>query len=199
MDKVWKLGDFSSHIGVHYNTIDRWFKMLEEQHIHYVNRVLGEKIYDTLDLEIAKFIESKRKEKWALAGIFYTLSENFELRTFPINYSHENKPLSNSMEHMKNFFVSEMKQNFKQFQCLLPNPEKERMERVNEILNHRKIEYKLRKEAIEHWEKKPKNERKIRVGLFKKQEDINAREKFMLEYIEQYYANEVKNLYNIID
>nr|WP_263327111.1 hypothetical protein [Neobacillus sp. Marseille-Q6967] len=62
MKEQWKIGEFASKIGRHANTIDQWFKKLEELNIHYVNRLpsTNEKIYDDLDLKIALHIKSER-------------------------------------------------------------------------------------------------------------------------------------------
>ena len=82
--EYWKISDFTQKIGdLHMNTVDRWFKKLEEQQIHYISRINGERIYDELDLKVALFIKERRDEKWALEAIFNILPFQLELRPFP--------------------------------------------------------------------------------------------------------------------
>ncbi|MGV7000217.1 hypothetical protein ACWA2C_16150 [Priestia megaterium] len=72
--------------GVHYNTLDKWFKTLETKKIHYITRAAGEKVYDELDLKIACFIYVKRQEKWSLDAIHNLLEESGDTRPFPQEY-----------------------------------------------------------------------------------------------------------------
>lgn len=46
---------------MHQNTYNDWFKKMEEQGVHYVNRMHGEKVYEQLDLEIAVAFYKLRK------------------------------------------------------------------------------------------------------------------------------------------
>ena len=81
--EYYKISDFAAKIGKHTNTVDGWFKKLEQQQVHYVNRVENEKVYDELDLKIGLFIDQKRADGWALRAIFNVLDDHFELRSFP--------------------------------------------------------------------------------------------------------------------
>ncbi|MDH4619389.1 hypothetical protein [Brevibacillus sp. AY1] len=83
MDEYCLINDFAKKIGQHQNTVDGWFKQLEERRIHYVNRANGKKVYNSLDLQIGLYIRDKREKKWALDPIFSELPEHFELRPFP--------------------------------------------------------------------------------------------------------------------
>lgn len=206
--EVWKLSEFSSKVGVHYNTIDRWFKQLEEERIHYVNRVSGTKVYDQLDLEIAEYIGRKRKNDWGLQGIFDMLPQEIEVRPFPLDF---NGPTANPMidlERLKTSLLQELIETtkhtveeqwnlqLKQLLSVLPKPEEERAKRLNELLAHRKVERKLRKEALTQWETKPDSERLKKAGFFRKEEDAIARERFILDYLDEHYENEIRKEYN---
>ncbi|GGI18039.1 hypothetical protein [Gottfriedia solisilvae] len=85
----WRLTEFSEKVGgKHRNTIDTWFNQLESRGIHYVNRTQsGERVFDDLDLKIAKFIAQKRDEKWSLEGIYDNLPTQYPLREFPADDS----------------------------------------------------------------------------------------------------------------
>lgn len=93
---TWQISDFTKRllddmallfpnekISYHFNTVDGWFKEMEKRGIHYVQRSSGEKIYDSLDLEIAKFIVLGRREKLTLDQIYAILPEKKETRPFP--------------------------------------------------------------------------------------------------------------------
>jgi hypothetical protein len=89
-EQFYKISDFAVKVGRHQNTVDGWFKKLEEQYIHYVNRANNEKVYDTLDLEIALYIKERRDKKWTLDAIFDSLEDHFDLRPFPLDEEKRN-------------------------------------------------------------------------------------------------------------
>ncbi|CAM4415673.1 hypothetical protein BAMA_04945 [Bacillus manliponensis] len=83
-DEVWRISEFAKKVGKHINTVDNWFKQLENNQIHYINRVAnGEKVYDELDLKIGLFIKQKREEKWSIEAIFDQLPVMYPCRDFP--------------------------------------------------------------------------------------------------------------------
>ena len=93
-EAVWQISDFTEEIqkryeeettikdSVHYNTVDKWFKDLENKGIHYIQRVADKKVYDDLDIAIAIFIMKKRSQKWSLDAISNVLSAHLEVRPF---------------------------------------------------------------------------------------------------------------------
>src|SRR5690625_5336435 len=96
---VWKISDFTNrvlkdlsaqfpeeHISIHRNTIDTWFSELEDRCIHFVRRASGEKVYGLEDLDIAKFIFLRRRDKFSKEVIYRILPEHFELRDIPDDY-----------------------------------------------------------------------------------------------------------------
>jgi len=96
---VWKISDFTNrvlkdlsaqfpeeHISIHRNTIDTWFSELEDRGIHFVRRASGEKVYGLEDLDIAKFIFLRRRDKFSKEVIYRILPEHFELRDIPDDY-----------------------------------------------------------------------------------------------------------------
>jgi len=91
----WRISDFTEEIKqvvgdqkLNRKTVDIWFKKLEEERIHYVNRTedTNEKVYNELDLQIGIFIKKKRNEKWSLKAIFHEIAEQLEVRPFPIEH-----------------------------------------------------------------------------------------------------------------
>lgn len=97
-EDYWQISDFTRKIiedmsvqfpeadmSVHFNTVDSWFKELEKRGIHYVTRKAGEKVYDSLDLELAKFTLHWRKNKnYNLETIFDMIQSKFDLRQLPV-------------------------------------------------------------------------------------------------------------------
>lgn len=81
--QFWKITEFSKELEKPLNTVDSWFKQLEENRVHYVSRKSNERVFDDLDLQIGQYIKSKRNEKWALEAIFNQLPTEFQVRPFP--------------------------------------------------------------------------------------------------------------------
>jgi DNA-binding transcriptional MerR regulator len=84
----------------------------------------------------------------------------------------------------------------------LPQPksrEQERAERVNDLLTQKKVEAQLRREALEAWNAKPQSERMRRAGLFglRKEEDIDKREQFVRDYIDERLADALRKEYGL--
>ena len=109
MEKFWRISEFKDQVGKPLNTVDNWFKRLEQEQIHYVNRTeYGEKVYDELDLKIALFIKEKRDEKWSMGAIFQELGNHFDLRPFPEGEEGETLPVD--VEALKKKLTEEIKQ-----------------------------------------------------------------------------------------
>lgn len=99
----WKISDFTEEIKrkvgerkLNRKTVDIWFKKMEEDRIHYVNRTedTHEKVYDELDLQIGVFIKKKRNDNWSLNAIFNEIRDHVEVRPFPIeSYQNMNETL----------------------------------------------------------------------------------------------------------
>jgi|SRR5699024_5613147 len=209
--KYWKIGDFSKVLRKHNNTVDGWFRELEiERKLHYVSRVNNEKVYDELDLKIAEFIVKRREDKWSLNAIFDELPNHFSLRPFPKEYEEQQKTtqivdfekmratLRNEMKEAFNeLSVAQMREHRKEIERLLPSREQERMDRINAIMAERKIIRVLEDEAQELWSEKPEGERKIKVGWFRKEEDIDKRNRFIKKYIDEHFEECLKKEFDI--
>lgn len=218
----WKIRDFVEEIkriiqeDIHVNTVDGWFKKLEKDKIHYINRAEGtnEKIYDELDLKIATFIKKKRNEKWSLAAIFNEIKDNFDLRLFPAEDNEStNAPQVVDVNAVKVSLQQEMKSVFEEIAAtqlneireqlqLLPKPktlEEEREERIQEIMARRKVENKLRAKALNIWSTKPEEERYRRVGWFRKELNIEGREEFVRRFIDERFESELRKEFGFED
>lgn len=156
-DRFWRIGDFVEEIGQarkekppHVNTVDGWFKQLEEKRVHYVNRAGNEKVYDDLDLRIALHIRGRREQKWSLDAIFAELPHSFDLRPFPPQEEHMppdldleairrqifqevNQAVSKQLEAMKQHY----EQQLEEYKRLLPQPQA-----VEEAVEARLAEFK---------------------------------------------------------
>jgi hypothetical protein len=213
----WKIGDFVDELNLtldqklHTNTINGWFKRLENNRIHYVNREeqTNEKVYDELDFKIALFIKKQREEKWALSAIERDLPNHFELRPFPIEEEKFNAP-ADSIDLIKKQLTEEIKKVFEemavtkieevksQYQTLLnnlPKPiseEEKKEQRFQTMIIHRRIESKLQEEANQEWLKLPDSERLKKVGLFRKDVDIEKKNEFIRNYVNRYFEECLK-------
>lgn len=63
-------------------------------------------------------------------------------------------------------------------------------------MTERRIERQLRAEAEKAWEAKPSEQRLCRVGFFRKQEDMVARNRFIMEYIDDQFEAKIRNEYD---
>lgn len=205
--EYWKISDFSKKLGKHSNTIDGWFRTLEEDRkTHYINRINNEKIYDVLDLNIAKFIIEKRTMKWSLDGIFDNLPTQFSLRPFPTDFEHDSKSLQGvDVDKVRATIMSELKATFadvvsaevtkkmEDFQRLLPSPTQNRLDRFNSIVAERKITRTLEEEGLSMWATKSAEERLKSIGWFRKAEDLEKRERFVKSYIDEHFEERLRD------
>lgn len=210
----WKIADLTREVkkrlaieDLSKKTVDAWFRQLEKKGIHYVNRTVetNEKVYDELDLEIALFIRKKRAENWPLAKIFATIEKRFSVRPFPIDHS-RNRFTSDRSEQIKETVLTELKKALaevasaqieefkKEMQFLLEpreeSPEAHIVERerlFREMVLRKRIEYRLEQEALIAWSSQPEEERFVRRGWFRKEEDWQKRELFVKEYVFRNY------------
>ncbi|MCY9763201.1 hypothetical protein M5X06_22240 [Paenibacillus alvei] len=204
----WKIKEFSSLVGKHFTTVNTWFKALEEERIHYIQRTEAdnEKIYDETDLNIAQYIVQKRDEGWSINGIHDALKGGaVTIREFPPDYHSENTDLTAaSVEYIKDMLMKELKQalndemaiQIKHIQedskaMLLEQRQKE----LTADITKRRIEAKLRIEALKEWEKRPLTERFVKTGLFSKAENLAKRDIFIEEYILNHHAEATKKEY----
>jgi hypothetical protein len=207
----WKISDFAKKLGKHNNTIDGWFRVLEDDRkLHYVNRINNEKVYDDLDLKIAMFIIERRNDKWSLDAIFDSLPENFSLRPFPLDYEPESQSVQVvDVDKMRATIMNEMKKSFEEiasaqmqrqmegFQKMLPSREQERLDRFNDLMAERKVNRILEEEALSIWSTKPASERFRKVGWFRTEEDRDKRDKFVRDYIDEHFENRMRKEYDL--
>lgn len=79
----------------------------------------------------------------------------------------------------------------------LPSPEEIRAQRVDERLAERKIERQLEREALEAWANQPESVRMRKTGLFRKEEDVTARDLFVRDYVDERYDERIREAYGI--
>jgi len=208
--EYYKISDFAKVIGKHVNTVDNWFKALEEKHVHSVSRLSGEKVYDDLDLQIGMFIRDKRDEKWSLEGIFNVLPDHFELRPFSIDES-PSVPQVVDMdaimtqiravaEEIAATQVQEVKNQYEQFFKQLPRPAdplEEKQKTINNFITQRRVMAELENEALKLWSTHPPQERLRKMGLFRKEEDYDKRNRFIRDYINERLEERLKSEYGI--
>ncbi|WAH44989.1 MerR family transcriptional regulator (plasmid) [Alicyclobacillus fastidiosus] len=214
----YQISDFAKEVGKHVNTVDGWFKALEEKRIHYVNRVAGAKVYDDLDLQIAQFIRDKRDSKltkptWSLEGIFDVLGEHFELRPFPQDEATTSVPQIADMEAIMREIrtvaqqiaaaqVEEVRQQYAELVRQLPkpvDPAEEKQKRLDDIITQRRVVTQLEDEALNLWSTKPKEERMKSAGFFRKTEDTDKRDAFVRRYVNEHLEERLKRQYGLTE
>jgi DNA-binding transcriptional MerR regulator len=198
-ETVWRIGRFAEMIGKHQNTVDGWFKKLEEAHLHYVSRVAGGvKVYDALDLKVAQYINHWRDKGWQLEAIFNELPSHVELRNFPS----ETQEVSNQLvgiEELKRILLQDREERTAEVveavERYLENRTMQLLEsRRNDRMSERKIERQLRSEAIVKWDELPESVRMKKVGWFSKVEDVGARERYIQDYIDTHFEDRISEV-----
>lgn len=215
--KQLKIGEFSQKIGKHSNTVANWFSQLEEQKIHYVNRssTTGEKVFDEIDLEIAFHIKDLREKKVSMNEILKEIGNHCKLRYFSVNDSLDevNKP-SSDLESLKTELLylvhdvlsdswwESLKYYIDEIDTLvnrLIRTNNERYPSIKDFLLIRKVEAELEKEALHKWSTKPLAMRMQRVFIFKKEENIEARCRFVKDYINAHFEERLKSRVSTLD
>jgi len=220
-EAVWQISDFTEEIqrryeeetsvkeSVHYNTVDKWFKDLENKGIHYIQRVADKKVYDDLDVAIAIFIMNKRSQKWSLDAISNVLSANLEVRPFPDTKDDESLVLSEAQvmvemgrkfdkmqkefeDRMLHELESKKKELEQQVLNRLPVPktvQEIRAERTDIMISSVRKRYEIEGKAIEEWNQLPMEQKMKKVGFFRKEEDLLKRDNFIREYVKDYFKD----------
>ncbi|MGC7930629.1 hypothetical protein ACP3VS_18620 [Lysinibacillus sp. VIII_CA] len=199
----WKLSKFVDEVNrvffqlynvplnVTINTINNYFRHLEERGIHEVERLNDVKVYNEIDLKIAIFIAAKRSKDlqediWGLPQIYEAIADSHDLET--------RKPLTSSSQKQDELFkrqLSEFKKEineqlnrhgkFHQKVLEIQSSYDKKLENI--MLDYTKMQKQLREEGREEWNKLPKSKRF--TGLIFKQENINERERFIEDYVEK--------------
>ncbi|WP_017150241.1 MerR family transcriptional regulator [Bacillus bingmayongensis] len=219
-EKAWRITEFSKLVGRHHNTVYNWFNILEEKGLHETLRThnTNEKLYNTLDLEIALFIKQKRDEKWSLDAIIELLPHQFDLRPVPLeNQANEvstqlnlqataeiiEKMVNKQIEEKIKTIESQYEEKIGNILKQLPQPEdaetlkiRQRQERLDNFIIEHRTRQELRKQAESLWNSKPDEERIKKVGWFKKEEDLAKKQLFIEQYIHDNIIDHMKSLMN---
>lgn len=91
--------------------------------------------------------------------------------------------------------VREMMQQQRETAVTLLDPVQLRSERVTDRLIERRVERQLEREALELWLAKPISNRQIKIGLFRKKEDVNKRDLFVRDYVDDNYEERILKEY----
>lgn len=95
-----------------------------------------------------------------------------------------------------NELITNQKTNIEQ-QKQLVSPEELRAERFDQIMAERKVRRRLEKEALGLWAEKSSDERMIKVGWFRHEENNHKRDEFVENYIDKHFETYLKEEFNI--
>ncbi|WP_336775373.1 MerR family transcriptional regulator [Paenibacillus sp. MMO-58] len=70
--------------------------------------------------------------------------------------------------------------------------EEHRLQQINDRIAERRVIRQLEREALQEWQKKPLTERMRKVGLFRKEEDLAARELFVRDYVDERFDQQLR-------
>jgi len=79
----------------------------------------------------------------------------------------------------------------------LISPEERRAERFEQVMAEHKVKRVLEKETMDLWNAKPVEERMIRVGWFRKEEDKDKRDLLIKTYINEHFEEYLKMEFDI--
>ncbi|HDR6271451.1 TPA: MerR family transcriptional regulator [Bacillus cereus] len=221
-EKAWRITEFSKLVGRHHNTVYNWFNTLEEKGLHGTLRTnnTNEKLYNSLDLDIALFIKQKRDEKWSLDAIIELLPHQFELR--PVSLENQTSELSAQLNiheaaatiekiveqklelHLQSIEMEYREKLEEAVRSALPEPEdpetlkeRQRQERLDNMIIQHRARTELRKQAEKEWNSLPEDTRIKKVGWFKKEEDLARKQLFIENYIDENMIEYIQNTMNI--
>ncbi len=221
-EKAWRITEFSKLVGRHHNTVYNWFNTLEEKGLHGTLRTnnTNEKLYNSLDLDIALFIKQKRDEKWSLDAIIELLPHQFELR--PVSPENQTSELSAQLNiheaaatiekiveqklelHLQSIEMEYREKLEEAVRSALPEPEdpetlkeRQRQERLDNMIIQHRARTELRKQAEKEWNSLPEDTRIKKVGWFKKEEDLARKQLFIENYINENMIEYIQNTMNI--
>lgn len=221
-EKAWRITEFSKLVGRHHNTVYNWFNTLEEKGLHGTLRTnnTNEKLYNSLDLDIALFIKQKRDEKWSLDAIIELLPHQFELR--PVSPENQTSELSAQLNiheaaatiekiveqklelHLQSIEMEYREKLEEAVRSALPEPEdpetlkeRQRQERLDNMIIQHRARTELRKQAEKEWNSLPEDTRIKKVGWFKKEEDLARKQLFIENYIDENMIEYIQNTMNI--
>ena len=209
--QTWKITEFTEvmnetfkqkhneEINLTVNTINNYFRDLEANEIHYLNRISGVKVYDPMDLDIAEFIAIKRSKKlnngitWQLPQIFEAIKRDLPCRPKPEDIDPQTRSQVTSEEVTKQLedFKITMAEIIKQELGQRNDIQQQLLEM--KIANEKQVnrtmvevmqkQGEFKAQARAEWDKKSPSERL--EGLFFKREKIKEREQFIDEFVEK--------------
>jgi len=155
---------------------------------------------------------TKRSQKWSLDAISNVLSANLEVRPFPDLKNDDPQVLSEAQvmvemgrkfEKMQKEFEERMlyeldlkkKELEQQLLNRLPIPKSDyeiRAEKTDLMISSVRKRYEIEGKAIAEWDKLPMEQKLKKVGFFRKEEDMLKRDKFIREFVKEYFENATK-------
>lgn len=199
---MWKLGVFTEEVNKAFlaatgidadyktNTINNYFKDLEEKGIHIVQKINDVRVFDTDDLTLAVFILMKRSKElnqhktWGLQQIYDEIERSPELPNRKPSIEEQSKDnLKELVLELQKTFTKSLEE-ASNTQLLLSTMDQNVEKKVtNAVLAYMEQQNKVKAEARTEWEKLPKEQRF--TGFIFKQERIAERERFIDDYVEK--------------
>ncbi|WDV09187.1 hypothetical protein [Lysinibacillus irui] len=211
--QTWKITEFTEvvnetfkqkhniELNITVNTLNNYFRELENDDIHYLNRLSGVKIYDQMDLNIAEYIAIRRSKKlnngitWQLPQIFDAIKRDLPCRPKPEATESSERETSEDITKQ----LEEFKESFKETLIEIVKHEVGQRNDIQQQLiemkqaNEKQVsrtmvevvqkQGEFRAQARAEWDKKSPSERL--EGLIFKREKIKEREQFIDEYVEK--------------
>lgn len=188
--------DIASRIGVEAVTIRKYAMSLEKAGYMIQRDASNNRLYSATDVTAFEYMQVVRSQTSITieeAAVLISTRNNTATTTAPSIVYNEGDALSNRYDVL----LAKMEQ-LLAIQQAAPSLQL-RNDRVNERITERRIERMLEREAIDAWTKLDASERMIKSGLFRKVEDVNKRDTFVRDYVDERYEDRLRDAYGIND
>lgn len=211
MEVYEKVDSVASLLNIKLSTFKKYYGEFEKHGYRFQRSSEGHVLFSEHDIEmIREFVDIKNHPSMTLQkAVKEVLIKEGILDITDTTYTNSDIALmakqvetaSEDMRLLKELIQqqTEMMMQFQQAQIATAaaHVEENRQERMTDMITRRRVESQLRKEALQEWSKKPDEERKIRTGLFRKEENINKRDIFIEDYIGEHIEERIKREYDL--
>lgn len=190
-EHVWTISEFSELLNRHYkketgeeftahrNTIEKWFKELESQRVHYINRKNGRRMYDSLDLQLGLTVMEMRSKGVKMEVIGEAIPTRMEVRNFPDDYVEGNDKNELSIELVEKQFEEYFEEYKAKMNGILEKMNEAKGDIVQEVLKKIGTEKIITMDDVESFFKKALPEPKSEADKKMEQEALMEE---MLQY-----------------
>lgn len=202
MERRYTTRDLAEMLGVEAVTVRKYALALEKAG-YSIDRSDGKnRSYSERDVMAFKYLQSIRSRTSITvdeaAALIYQKNMTDTEQVTSIGHS-EVEAIQQQYDERYDLLMAKMEQilAIQQAAPALSSPVQLRSERINERITERRIERQLERDALDLWAAKPVAERMKKVGWIRKEENIEARDRFVQNYIDEHYEDRIRDAYGL--